>query len=159
MTPPPRAPAVHATDVVEPAIQTRYPEPFASMVRGRTKRRLGEAFGLETFGVNLVTMAPGSVSSVAHHHSHEDEFVYVLSGTLVLVTDGRETVLTPGMCAGFKAGDGVGHQLRNASAAAATFLEIGTRLDEDRVVYPGDDLALREIGGHWVYTHRDGTPY
>lgn len=151
--------AVRALDVQEPSIQTKYPEPFATMVRGRTKRRLGEVFGLDTFGVNMVRMAPGAVSSVPHHHTAEDEFIYMLSGTLVLVTGQAETVLQRGMCAGFKAGSGVPHQLKNTSHSEATFLEVGSRIDEDEVVYPYHDLALNREGDGWVFSHKDGRPY
>jgi uncharacterized cupin superfamily protein len=151
--------AIDALDVPEPAVRTRYPEPFATLVRGRGKRRLGDVFGLTTFGVNQVRMAPHSTSSVRHHHSHEDEFVYVLSGRVTLVCDEREAVLGPGMCAGFSAGSGVAHQLQNRSEEEAVLLEIGSRIDGDEVVYPFDDLALACMDGEWVYTHKDGTPY
>ncbi len=151
--------AIFALDVPEPEIQTRYPEPFASMVRGRTKRRLGEVFGLETFGVNLVRMAPGTSSSVPHHHTAEDEFIYVLSGTLVLVVGQSETILQQGMCAGFKAGDEIPHQLKNTSGFEATFLEVGTRVEDDEVHYPYHDLALNRVDEDWVFVHKDGTPY
>ncbi len=150
---------IAALDIVEPAIQTRYPEPFASWVRGRTKRRLGDHFGLETFGVNLVRMAPGAVSSVRHHHSTEDELVYILSGTATLITDSDEFLVGPGMCAGFKAGSGQSHQLANRSQAEVVFIEIGARLDSDEVVYPHDDLALKGVDADLVYTHKDGRPY
>lgn len=152
-------PAVNSLDVTEPSIQTRYPEPFASMVRGRTKRKLGDYFDLTTFGVNLVRMAPDSVSSMPHHHSAEDEFIYVLSGTLILVTGEAETVLQEGMCAGFKAGSRVPHQLMNRSSAEAVFLEVGSRLDSDEVEYPFHDLALKRAEDDWIFTHKDGTPY
>lgn len=153
--------AVHAHDVPEPLIQTKYPEPFASMVRGRVKRKLGEVFGLETFGVNRVRMAPGSVSSVPHYHSAEDEFIYMLDGCLVLVTGETETLLEPGMCAGFKAGSGIPHQLKNVSTAEATFLEVGSRIKEDAVEYPYHDLALHRSRAEdsWVFSHKDGNPY
>jgi uncharacterized cupin superfamily protein len=151
--------AIEALVIVEPAVQTRYPEPFASMVRGRTKRRLGEHFGLETFGVNLVRMAPGSVSSVRHYHTTEDEFVYILSGTATLITDEEELLVGPGMCAGFKAGSGQSHQLANRSQSEVVFIEVGTRLDSDAVVYPYDDLALKAEEGNFVFTHKDGRPY
>ena len=151
--------AVRALDVPEPTIQTKYPKPFASMVRGRTKRRLGEVFDLDTFGVNMVRIAPGAVSSVPHHHSAEDEFIYVLSGTLVLMTGQSETVLQQGMCAGFKAGNGVAHQLRNTSEVEATFLEVGTRVEDDEVQYPYHDLCLTRIEDDLVFIHKDGTPY
>ncbi|MEY3286660.1 MAG: hypothetical protein RL500_1390 [Pseudomonadota bacterium] len=151
--------AIDAFDIVEPTVQTRYPEPFASMVRGRTKRKLGDHFGLETFGVNLVRMAPGCVSSIRHHHSTEDEFVYILSGTVTLVTDKNELQLVPGMCAGFKAGSGMSHQLANRSSTEVVFIEVGTRLENDAVVYPYDDLAITEIDSKVMFTHKDGRPY
>ena len=151
--------AINALDIAEPAIQTRYPEPFASMVRGRTKRRLGDHFGLETFGVNLVRMSPGCVSSVRHHHSTEDEFVYILSGTATLVTDNEELLVGPGMCAGFKAGSGQSHQLANRSQSEVVFIEVGARLDSDAVVYPYDDLAIKEVEANLAFTHKDGRPY
>ena len=151
--------AISALDIAEPAVQTRYPEPFASMVRGRTKRRLGDHFGLETFGVNLVRLAPGCVSSVRHHHSTEDEFVYILSGTATLVTDTDELLLGPGMCAGFKAGSGQSHQLANRGDYEVVFIEVGSRLDSDAVVYPYDDLAITEVEANLAFTHKDGRPY
>ena len=151
--------AIDALDVAEPAVRTGYPEPFASLVRGRSKRRLGDVFGLTTFGVNQVRLAPHSTSSVRHHHSHEDEFVYVLGGRVTLVSDERETLLTPGMCAGFKAGSGIAHQLQNREDEEALLLEIGARIECDEVVYPFDDLALAQADGEWIYTHKDGRPY
>jgi uncharacterized cupin superfamily protein len=150
---------VSAIDVPVPEVRTLYPEPFASMVRGRTKRRLGDYFGLQTFGVNLVRMAPGAISSVRHHHSKEDEFIYVLEGSLTLVSDVTEVEVGPGMCAGFRAGTGVAHHLCNRTRSDTVFIEIGARIEDDRVVYPYDDLALPEQGGALVYTHKDGTPY
>jgi len=95
--------AVFAHDVAPAAIQTFYPEPFATMVANRQKRRLGEAFGLTNFGVNLCVLKPGAVSSVRHWHSLEDEFIYILQGTPSLITDQGLRLLEPGMCAGFKA--------------------------------------------------------
>jgi len=151
--------AIDALDVPEPAIRTSYPEPFATLVRGRSKRRLGEVFGLTTFGVNRLTLAPHSTSAVRHHHSREDEFVYVLSGSVVLVCDEREMVLGPGMCAGFKAGSGVAHQLQNRGEEEAVLLEVGSRIDGDECVYPFDDLALERVDGDFAYAHKDGTPY
>jgi uncharacterized cupin superfamily protein len=159
MTAPNHPLTVSAIDVPVPEVRTLYPEPFASMVRGRTKRRLGDFFGLQTFGVNLVRMAPGAISSVRHHHSKEDEFIYVLEGSLTLVSDVTEVEVGPGMCAGFRAGTGVAHHLCNRARSDAVFIEIGGRIEDDRVVYPYDDLALAEQGGALVYTHKDGTPY
>ena len=151
--------ALRALDVPERTKPSNYPEPFASRMAGRAKRALGDAFGLSNFGVNLTILQPGAVSALRHHHSRQDEFVYILKGKPLLVTDAGETPLAPGMCAGFRAGDGNGHQLRNPTAAPVVYLEIGDRGTGDVVVYPDDDLvAAREDGG-WRFSHRDGRPY
>jgi len=136
-----------------------YPEPFASMVAGRAKRALGDVFGLKNFGVNLSRLAPGSRSALRHAHSHQDEFVFVLEGTAILITDAGETSLGPGMCAGFAAGSGDAHQLLNRSDADVVYLEIGDRNAGDEVTYPDDDLAARMIDGRWQFLHKDGQPY
>ena len=137
---------------------TNYPPVFAARVAGRVKRPLGDLFGLTSFGVNLTTLAPGAQSSIRHRHTLQDEFVYLVSGELVLVSDRGEEILTAGMCAGFARG-GVAHCLVNRSGAPATCLEIGDRQPDDAADYPDDDLlAVRGVGG-WHYTHKDGTPY
>ena len=120
-----------------------YPEPFKSGVAARRKQRLGDALGLKNFGVNLTTIPPGAASALRHWHSHEDEFVYVLSGELVLVTNEGEQRLGPGMCAGFPAGKADGHCLVNRTDRDAVYLEVGDRRSEDAVTYPDEDLFAR----------------
>jgi len=140
--------------------QTTYPEPFASRMAGREKRPLGDLFGLANFGVNLTRLAPGAISSLRHAHSRQDEFVYILSGNPVLVTDAGETPLAPGMCAGFRAGTGDGHHLVNRTKADVVYLEVGDRTSGDAGSYPDDDLqAVLGPDGKWRFTHKDGTPY
>ncbi len=136
-----------------------YPEPFASRMAGREKRALGDAFGLTNFGVNLTRLAPGAVSALLHRHSRQDEFVYILEGAPTLVTEGGETALKPGMCAGFPAG-GHAHHLVNRTDTDALYLEIGDRTPDDRADYPADDLDAR-LGpdGRWRFFHKDGRPY
>jgi uncharacterized cupin superfamily protein len=137
---------------------SNYPEPFASRMKGRTKRPLGDLFGLANFGVNLTTLEPKAVSALQHRHSRQDEFVYILEGEAVLVTGATATVLGPGMCAGFKAG-GISHHLENRSEAPVTYLEIGDRTKGDEVSYLTDDL-VGELGPQgWVFRHKDGSPY
>jgi uncharacterized cupin superfamily protein len=135
-----------------------YPPEFAARVAGRLKRPLGDLFGIERFGVNLTTLEPGSQSSLKHRHTSQDEFVYVLSGEIILAHDRGETVLTAGMCAGFPHG-GPAHHLVNRSGALATYLEIGDRNPSDSAEYPDDDLAAVRSGAGWLFTHKDGTPY
>lgn len=139
-------------------VGSRYPQPYAVPCQDRARRRLGDAAGLTQFGVNLLRLPPGSWSSQRHWHSGEDEFVYVLEGELVLVCDDGEELLRAGECAGFKAGEQVGHHLQNRSALDALVLEVGTRSpspEAELVDYPGIDMQLRE--GRFV--HRDGRPY
>ncbi|QAY78474.1 cupin domain-containing protein [Sphingosinicella sp. BN140058] len=150
-------PGVRAVDVPATGGST-YPQPFASRVAGRVKRRLGDAFGLTNFGINLVTLAPGSASSVRHRHSVQDEFVYVLAGELVLVHDHGEQTLHAGMCVGFPAG-GTAHHLLNRSQADACYLEAGDRLPGDSAVYPDDDLEAFRGEQGWTYRHKNGDFY
>lgn len=156
--PAPKPVAVAASDAPPRSKPSNYPEPFASMMQGRIKRPLGDPFGLQGFGVNHVTLAPGAMSALFHRHAVQDEWIYVLSGELVLVHDDGETVLTAGMCAGFPAG-GMAHQLLNRSAQEASYLEVGDRRSGDSAHYPRDDLVAVRAGNGWRFTHKDGTPY
>ncbi len=140
--------------------RTGYPEPFKAAVAGRSRQRVGNAAGLTNFGVNLTTLAPGAQSALRHWHSHQDEFIYVVSGELTLVTDAGETLLTSGMMAGFPAGVADGHHLINRSDVIATYLEIGDRTPNDRAEYPDNDLlALSKPEGGYYFTHRSGQSY
>ena len=135
-----------------------YPAPFDAPCAPRLRYRLGDAAGLSHFGVNLTRLAPGAWSSQRHWHSGEDEFVYVIEGELVLVTDAGEEVLRPGDCAGFKAGSADGHHLQNRTHRDACFLEIGARRPaQDEVTYP--DIDLKVLPDRQGYTHRNGEPY
>jgi len=127
---------------------------------GRVKRTLGDLFGLSNFGVNLTRLTPGAVSALLHTHSRQDEFVYVLEGQPTLITESGETLLSPGMCAGFKGGTGQGHHLVNRSNADVVFLEVGNRSAGDTGSYPADDIqAVLGPDGKWQFAHKDGTPY
>jgi uncharacterized cupin superfamily protein len=151
---------VKASSVSAVQGQTLYPQPFAELVKGRLRRKLGDAFGLGNFGVNLTDLAPGTASALAHHHTKQDEFIYVLQGTLVLLLNGEEFTMNAGDCYGFKAGNGVAHQLVNRSGAPASYLEIGDRSAGDQVEYPYDDLKLvNKAGGGYEILHKDGRLY
>ena len=136
---------------------TGYPEPFAEAVNGRSKQALGDAGGITQFGVNLVELQPGAASSQRHWHTHEDEFVMVVSGELTLVTDEGETLMRAGDCAAFPAGRPNGHHLVNRGWGNALSLAVGSRIPEDCAEYP--DIDLKYDGKTRTYTHRDGTPY
>ena len=135
---------------------SRYPKPFDEPCQNKTRRRLGLAAGLTQFGVNLLELGPGAWSSQRHWHAHEDEFVYVVRGPVVLVTDAGETILGTGDCAAFKAGERDGHHLQNHGEATALILEVGTRGPaEPHAEYPDIDLRVTAQG----YVPKDGTPY
>src|ERR1700685_3992705 len=116
-------------DIAKLPVDSRstYPEPFSRAVAGRSRKRLGNAAGLDQFGVNLTTLRPGAASALRHWHEREDELVYVLQGGVVLIEGDGETVLKPGDAAGFKADSRNGHQLVNKSDRDVVYLEVGTR--------------------------------
>jgi uncharacterized cupin superfamily protein len=142
-----------------PITGTLYPPPYDTPCRARERTKLGDAAGLSQFGVNLLRLPPGAWSSQRHWHTGSDEFVYVLSGEVVLVTEGGEEVLRPGDAAGFPAGDTNGHCLQNRSDRDAEVLEIGTRVSNDTGHYSDIDMVAPSGGKPAIYTHRDGTPY
>ena len=133
-----------------------YPAPFGAIAKDRVRQRLGDAAGLTQFGVNLLSLPPGSASSQRHWHSEEDEFVYVVCGEVTLITDGGEEILRAGDCAGFPKGVADGHQLINKSTATAVCLEVGTRSGGDVCLYSDIDLMIDKRAG---FRHKDGTPY
>jgi uncharacterized cupin superfamily protein len=141
--------------------RSSYPEPYRSRVLPREKRRLGDALGLTRIGVNQTTLPPGKESSMRHWHTHEDEFVYVLEGEVVLRTEAGEQRLTAGMCAGFAAGSSDGHQLVNRGDRPAVYLEVSNRDPEDTGHYsdPDVDLMWNPPHARGKFTRRDGTAY
>ena len=163
LTPSPTLPGVLLMlinpDRVPERTGSNYPEAFKHLVAGRYKKRLGDAAGLNNFGVNLVKLEPGSWSSIRHWHSKQDEFIYILEGEIVLVTNSDEQILKPGDAAGFPAGEADGHHLINRSDAAVIYLEIGDRTPEDEVTYPETDLVAKHTVKGWIFTHKDGSLY
>jgi uncharacterized cupin superfamily protein len=156
-----RARGMPKIDITSLPVESRsnYPGPLNQSVSGRSRKRLGNAVGLDQFGINLTTLKPGAASALRHWHEQEDELVYILQGEVVLIDDGGETVLKPGDAAGFKAGTPNGHHLVNKSSADAVLLEIGTRSKHERAQYPDHDLlAIRDDKGQ-RFTHKNGQPY
>jgi uncharacterized cupin superfamily protein len=152
-----------ASWAVEAALRSRpssYPAQFQPLVKGREKRPLGDHYGLRNFGVNLTRLAPGAVSSLRHAHTKQDEFVFVVEGYPVLVTNDGEEWLSPGMCVGFPAGTGNAHHLVNRTRDDVIILEVGDRTPGDEATYPDDDIRAEMVGtGLYRFTRKDGTPY
>lgn len=153
-----RQTAVRAEDLAAQQ-GSSYPAPFDQPCAERMRRRLGDAFGLTDFGVNLLTLPPGAWSSQRHWHSEEDEFVFVLSGEPTLVTDEGETLLGPGMCAGFPAGEANGHHLINKSDQPVVCLEVGSRKPDDDGFYSDIDMQILKPAKGGGFTRKNGEPY
>ena len=146
-----------------PRTSSGYPEPYRSRVLPREKRALGDALGLKTVGINLTTLPPGKESSMRHWHSHEEEFIYVVSGEVVLITDAGEQVLGAGMCAGFPVAEDVtrgdGHQLVNRSDQPVVYLEISNRDPRDQGYYSDVDLHFHGAAAPVRFTRKDGSTF
>ena len=136
-----------------------YPEPYAAMMQGRSSLRLGQAGGLTQYGVNLVSLEPGAMSSLRHWHLNEDEFVMVSQGECVLVEDQGETVMRPGDCAAFPAGRANGHHFVNRSDSVAKFLVVGTRASHELATYSDVDMRVEVEAGKARFTYKDGTEW
>lgn len=136
-----------------------YPAPYGAQMDGRSSIRVGDAGGLTQFGANIVILQPGAMSSLRHWHHREDEFVMVTQGECTLVQDEGETVMRPGDCAAFPAGDPNGHHFVNKSGAEARFLVVGSRMTPERVTYSDVDLDVELKDGTATFSRKDGTPY
>ncbi len=135
-----------------------YPEPYASMMVGRSSLRLGDAGGLTQFGANLVMLEPGALSSLRHWHLNEDEFVWVVEGECTLVQDSGEVVMRSGDCAAFPAGSPDGHHFINRSDRTAKFLVVGTKAIREVATYSDVDLMVEMEAGKARFTRKDGSP-
>jgi uncharacterized cupin superfamily protein len=145
-------------DVASARVRTgsRYPKPFDEPCQNKTRHRLGLAAGLTQFGVNLLELSPGAWSSQRHWHAHEDEFVYVVRGPVVLVTDAGETILDTAIASASKPVSVMAITCQNRGEVTVLVLEVGTRGSaEPHAEYPDIDLNVNAQG----YVHKDGTPY
>ncbi|QSA97554.1 cupin domain-containing protein [Methylococcus sp. EFPC2] len=152
-------PALDPATVTSKTTSTYPREEWRDELGRRSKQALGDALGLQNFGVNLARLEPGAASALRHWHTRQDEFVYVLEGELTLVTEAGEQILLAGDCAGFPAGREDGHRLINRSDAPAVYLEVGDRLPGDRAHYPDVDLEARADRSPYRYFHTDGSAY
>lgn len=155
----PHMPAFDPFDVAE-SNASMLPEPFASMAKTRHNRRLGDYAGLTNFGVNLTRIEPGGLSSQRHSHLMQDEFVWVLEGDVVLVTDAGRQTLKAGTCVGFPKGTGDAHHFLNEGGEDVLLLVVGDRTPGEIASYPDVDLAGRmDATGRYTFTHKDGSSY
>lgn len=149
----------HAKDIPPRLQKSIYPEPFSHRMEGRTKRQLGNHFGIQKFGLNLTELEPKGESALFHRHSKQEEFIYILSGYPTLCLGEDEFQMEPGMCIGFRP-EGQAHKLVNRTSDKVSYLEVGDRETGDIAEYPNDDLiAEMTQEGNWSFKHKNGTPY
>ena len=128
---------------VETYSRSVYPGKLRERTSGYEKLKLSDAGDLTQFGFGEVTLQPGGASGIYHWHAKEDELIYVLEGELTVIEGDQTYTLGPRECATFKAGVEVGHTIENRSGQPATFLELGTRDETERCIYPGYDMRFR----------------
>ncbi len=136
-----------------------YPAPYTEKMAGRSSLRLGQAAGLTQFGVNLVSLEPGALSSLRHWHLAEDEFVMVTQGECVLMEDQGETLMRAGDCAGFPCNTPNGHHFINRSDTVTRFLVIGSKAPREVATYSDVDLMVTMESGGARFTYKDGTEF
>lgn len=130
-------------------------------------RRLGKEAGLQRLGVNIQRLPPGSRSSWPHAEEDEEEFVYVIEGSVDAWIDGQVYAMQSGDLAAFPAGTGISHCFINNTAREAVLLVGGEAPKaESRIFYPlnpsrradmppsrwWDDVPRHRLGPH------DGLP-
>lgn len=136
-----------------------YPAPH-SLPTGRMRWwPVSDTGGLTQFGAAIESLEPGAQSSQRHWHEAEDEFLYVLDGTVTVVEDAREQALAPGDVACWPAGLANAHCLINRTDRPVTYLIVGTRARDDACHYPDIDLHYTRRDGVRIMSRKDGTPY
>ena len=85
-------------------------------------QRLRADLGVESFGLNLIRLAPRQRGRI-HAHERQEEVYVVLSGTLTLVVQGEEHELGPGACA--RVAPSVRRQLVNKGRERCVLLAVG----------------------------------
>ena len=139
--------------------ETTYTHPITGPQPGPyAYQLLSDPGHLSQFGAFIEELPPGSRSGHRHWHEAEDEMVYILSGSGVLVED-RELHLHPGDVACWPAGKPTGHRIDNRSTQPLRYLVIGTRAEHDIIHYTDHNLVTTKHGPARQYAHRDGTPY
>ena len=97
---------------------------FAKLDRNGTDRfqRLRAELGVESFGLNVIRLAPRQRGRI-HKHERQEEVYIVLSGTLTLATEEGEHELGADECA--RVAPGVKRQLVNRGRERCVVLALG----------------------------------
>jgi uncharacterized cupin superfamily protein len=112
----------------------------------RMTRSLSDACGLKQLGVHLVRVEPGRESTEYHTHSHDEEWIYILSGRGIAQIGARKTEVKAGDFMGFVAGSEP-HTMKNEAAEDLVYLVGGTRHAYDVVDYPRRGIRSYKYDG------------
>jgi uncharacterized cupin superfamily protein len=124
----------------------------------RIARSLGDAVGMQHLGVHLITVEPGHRSTELHAHRHEEECIYVLSGTGTAVIGDATHEIGPGDFIGCPT-NGIAHEMFNHSSEPLVCLVVGQRLDRETTDFPRLGKRLyRDHGEALVVDHGDLAP-
>ncbi|MFK7836746.1 MAG: cupin domain-containing protein [Sulfitobacter sp.] len=129
----------------------------------RINKSLGDLAGLTGFGFHLIEVQPGDETTEHHRHHHEDECVYVLSGTATSHIGEETQQIGPGDFIGYRKG-GLAHSIVNTGDEPFVCIVVGQRLPHDvgdytrkgKRIYRNEGLAwnlvdhdqIEEVGGN-----------
>lgn len=96
---------------------------------------LTDLIGLKGVFVHHDIIPPGRSASGAHSHSHREEMLFVLEGTVIAHLRGESYQLGAGDFMGFPPGAENAHFVRNDSDAPARILVIASNPPGDEEIY------------------------
>lgn len=112
----------------------------------RHTRALGDACGLKHLGVHLVRLESGRESTEYHTHSHDEEWIYILSGRGRAEIGERTVEVKAGDFMGFVEGSPP-HSMTNPFPEDLVYLVGGTRQAYDVVDYPRRGIRSYKYDG------------
>lgn len=129
---------------------------FLNQNAKRTNKSLGDLVGLTGFGFHIIEVAPGHETTEHHVHYHEDECVYVLSGTATACIGEEAIAIGPGDFLGHRKG-GQAHSIKNTGSDTLRCIVVGERLPHDVADYPRlEKRIFRNDGLKWnLVDHAD----
>jgi uncharacterized cupin superfamily protein len=143
---------VHNSDVPEEV--GHYPAPFDGE-KLSFGRNLGKASGSVNVGMWQERLPPGRRTSFTHAHSHEEELIYVLSGSCVLRLfeqgkGAREVEVRAGHTISFPAGTGIAHCAVNRGTEDCVILCFGERKPGIDTCWYADEVEYQK----WALANR-----
>lgn len=114
-------------------------------------RDFGRALGAQRVALHHQVIMPGHRSGIPHAESLEEEFIFVLKGSLSAWINGRRYEMNEGDACALAAGTGILHTFINDSSEEVEILLIGETWKDDNQYTYGINPELNEPDkpGHW----------